>query len=425
MPQRTRVFISYSHKDREWLDRLLVHLRPLEREKKIDVWVDTKITPGVKWRTEILAAIDSAQVAVLLVSANFLASDFIVTAELPPLLRAAEEDGAKIFPLLLSPSRFARTASLKEFQAVNGSLLPPISLPKDQQEEILDSLAAEIESIISEKSVQAPPVPPIPLPQVIDSINDYNSYPLVVVDPSKPISIPKVNRHIFIHTCLTAKGFLDDDSEIIAPYDELFGPLDAPHLASEIYVVIHVPHEKELASADVSKFSAVTAICCSDPKRIASIYDNAIRHFPVLVPARFFERQERILTAAADALENAFVVAVAVPPTFLRVGHKRPEVYYQAICGIFMVPLIDLHKRLQVKNLHIRVPGVGKCTKTLLDTTKRAVSSVYPDGNRSVDILNKEISALDEIAKEIAWAVKRLYNMKEDRWISYFREPPK
>src|SRR5512144_407460 len=104
----TKVFISYSHADEEWLERLKRHLKPLVREGYLDFWDDTHIHPGDDWQQEIRTALDKAQVAVLLISADFFASDFIDENELPPLLAAAQADGVRILPVILSESRFAR-----------------------------------------------------------------------------------------------------------------------------------------------------------------------------------------------------------------------------------------------------------------------------------------------------------------------------
>src|SRR5690242_18195551 len=87
---RNKVFISYSHVDKEWLERLKRHLRPVVREGRLDCWDDTHIRPGDDWKQEIRNALDTAQAAVLLISADFFASDFIDESELPPLLAAAQ-----------------------------------------------------------------------------------------------------------------------------------------------------------------------------------------------------------------------------------------------------------------------------------------------------------------------------------------------
>lgn len=104
MTERTTIFISYSHKDEKWLERLQVHLKPLEREGKIERWDDSRIKPGAKWEDEICRALASAKVAVLLISADFLASDFILANELPHLLAAAKDDEAIILPVIVSSS---------------------------------------------------------------------------------------------------------------------------------------------------------------------------------------------------------------------------------------------------------------------------------------------------------------------------------
>jgi hypothetical protein len=80
-----------------------VHLKPLERDYVLHVWDDTQIQTGAKWLDEIGKAIQAAKVGLLIVSADFLASDFITNNELPPLLEAATKDGVVVMPFDRKP----------------------------------------------------------------------------------------------------------------------------------------------------------------------------------------------------------------------------------------------------------------------------------------------------------------------------------
>ena len=145
LPRRRRVFISYSHEDQAFLHRILVHLRPLERDGLLDLWSDTNIKAGDRWRDEIRRALNGARIAVLLISADFLASDFIVTNELPPLLAAAEEKGARIIPVIVKASRFLRDDKLARFQALNDPKEPLIRMNEADREDLYARLAESIE----------------------------------------------------------------------------------------------------------------------------------------------------------------------------------------------------------------------------------------------------------------------------------------
>lgn len=141
------VFISYSHKDEVWLERLHEHLRPLERERaELDIWSDRRIVAGSKWREEIDTALARAHIAILLVSVHFLASDFIAENELPPLLEAAKERGTKILPVIVSPCRFEKTPALSQFQAVNRPSESLIDIKLADQEKILLKVADAVEA---------------------------------------------------------------------------------------------------------------------------------------------------------------------------------------------------------------------------------------------------------------------------------------
>ena len=141
-PTRDQIFISYSHKDYNWLERLQTMLKPLMREK-LAVWDDTKIKAGAKWKDEIQDALAAAKVAVLLVSPDFLASDFIAANELPPLLKAAEKEGLAILWVYVSSCLYKET-EIKDYQAAHDVAKPLNLLTLDEQDDVLVAVSRKI-----------------------------------------------------------------------------------------------------------------------------------------------------------------------------------------------------------------------------------------------------------------------------------------
>ncbi len=117
MAAKIDAFISYSHKDTEYLEHLRRHLRPLERHGRLNLWDDHKIGAGDRWYDQIRQAMAAARVAILLVSDNFLNSDFIHEEELGPFLQAAEEDGLLILWIPIRPCLVEATP-ISRYQAV-------------------------------------------------------------------------------------------------------------------------------------------------------------------------------------------------------------------------------------------------------------------------------------------------------------------
>ena len=184
--ERGTVFISYSHaeKDKAWLERLRVHLRPLERDGLIEHFDDTNIKPGADWRAEIMAALARAKIAILLVSADFLASDFIAADELPPLLKKAEAGGTIILPVILSPCRFTNTPALARFQAVNDPRTPLESLTRAESEAVLLRVADAVEQALHNGRAQTQNSPSASLPShghVVLSVEDQQKASLIAV----------------------------------------------------------------------------------------------------------------------------------------------------------------------------------------------------------------------------------------------------
>jgi CheY-like chemotaxis protein len=140
---RDHVFVSYSHEDRAWLNKLQVMLKPLLRKRTIYLWDDTKIRPGSKWKDEITKALSSARVAVLLVSPNFLASEFIANQELPPLLDTAARKGLSILWIAVSHSMYRET-EIANYQAANDPLNPLDSLAPPELNRVLVEICEKI-----------------------------------------------------------------------------------------------------------------------------------------------------------------------------------------------------------------------------------------------------------------------------------------
>jgi formylglycine-generating enzyme required for sulfatase activity len=111
------VFISYSHQDEVWKDRILGHLNVLVKEDKLVVWEDRQIQPGQIWLSAIEQAMDSCRVAVLLISKDFLSSDFIQRQEVPTLLRRREAEGVRVIPVILKPCVWQEVDWLQGIQA--------------------------------------------------------------------------------------------------------------------------------------------------------------------------------------------------------------------------------------------------------------------------------------------------------------------
>ncbi len=114
----------------------------------VKLWSDTIILSGEKRKEKIEEELNNAAIAVLLISADFMASDFIISDELQPLLKLAESKGTIIIPIIIKPCRFLREPTLSQFQSVNNPLNPLCKISEFEQEEIYEKVAQRIELAI-------------------------------------------------------------------------------------------------------------------------------------------------------------------------------------------------------------------------------------------------------------------------------------
>ncbi|MCW5313450.1 TIR domain-containing protein [Nostoc sp. KVJ3] len=97
------VFFSYSHRDETLRDELAKHLTTMRRQKIITAWYDREITAGSEWADNIYVHLNSAQIILLLVSADFLASDYCYDIELKRAMERHETGEACVIPIILKP----------------------------------------------------------------------------------------------------------------------------------------------------------------------------------------------------------------------------------------------------------------------------------------------------------------------------------
>jgi hypothetical protein len=146
----SKIFISYSHKDKVWKDRVVTQLGVLAHGAKLELWDDHRIAAGDDWLPAIEKAIQNCDVALLLISADFLTSNFILKQEIPTLLERRAREGVRLIPVILRPCAWTAVSWLKGIQArpINGK--PLTSLTKDGAEKALADLTEEVLKQIAE-----------------------------------------------------------------------------------------------------------------------------------------------------------------------------------------------------------------------------------------------------------------------------------
>lgn len=97
------IFCCYAHKDQPLLSRLITQLAPLQSQGIITIWADIDIDAGTEWEKEIEKHLDTAHIILLLVSPDFMASDYSYNREMERALKRHDRGEAKVIPIILRP----------------------------------------------------------------------------------------------------------------------------------------------------------------------------------------------------------------------------------------------------------------------------------------------------------------------------------
>jgi tetratricopeptide (TPR) repeat protein len=157
---RDLIFISYCHSDEDWLGRLLIFLKPYTR-RNLKVWADPYIKAGDKWRRNISEALSRTCVAVLLVSPDFLASDFICDEELPPLLQGVDDGSITLFPIPISYSD-PEASPLAQYQFSHPPDDPLDRMRRPDRNPVFVRIVKQIVAVAQKGAPGTVPVPTVP-----------------------------------------------------------------------------------------------------------------------------------------------------------------------------------------------------------------------------------------------------------------------
>jgi hypothetical protein len=144
---RTKVFMSYSHDDERWRRRACTFLTVLEREGLVELWDDGRLRAGEEWLPRLNEEMLLARVAILLISASFLTSAFILEHEVPRIFDQHQANGMIIYPFLIKPCPWQEVSWLARMQIRPANARPLASFRGVKTEEVLASFAREIAEI--------------------------------------------------------------------------------------------------------------------------------------------------------------------------------------------------------------------------------------------------------------------------------------
>jgi hypothetical protein len=425
-PESPRVFISYAWEDEEyrlWVKRLATRLREDGVDARLDAWhlgandsvpdfMNREIRQA-RWvlvlcspacRSKVHATEDQVRSTGVGWEARLLSGHWFAAAENKVIAALARGTWLDSAPDFLRATRYDDLSDPQTFETRYRELLRRLT-DTSEKPPPLGVLPADLDA------------------QPVEPLRGLDTAPTVILQ--KYLSPSKI-----VYTRVTAEGVFDWDLSPIAAYD-FFDTIDPEGRQPRVTAILFLPNTDYFKKPPSNKrFTAITAICCLEPNKIASDFMQSIQVENLDVLGRWkmeiWER-ERLFSIMAATLGGTFIVSVALPSALLWAGLGKPSISYRAICGVLVVPLVELHRTLKVEEFHLRFPKIGECTQAFRGMVRGVLNNAYPKkGQASVDAIEEGSSfeVLADMAKHISYAVERLYRQPEPdkKWISYFEQ---
>src|SRR6266849_11032097 len=153
MHESLEIFCCYARKDQPLLLKLKAHLASLEREGSLHIWHDRDISPGTEWEEEINKHLNTSHIILLLISPDFMASEYCYSKEMMRAIERHEREEARVIPILLRPVRW-QGAPFSKLQALPDNA-QPVTTWRNRDEALL-AVAQGIERAVKEWLMKRP-----------------------------------------------------------------------------------------------------------------------------------------------------------------------------------------------------------------------------------------------------------------------------
>jgi tetratricopeptide (TPR) repeat protein len=342
--QPIEVFFSYSHGDEKLKNDLLKHLSVMQHQKVISAWHDRKIGAGGEWAKEIDSHLESARIILLLVSADFLASDYCYDIEMKCAMERHELAEACVIPVILRPADWSRAvfAKLKALPR-DGKPVTSWQNPDEAFADVAVGIREEVDKLL-ERQVD-------PLVEKLKTAESLRNWPNVVnlgerilqVLPDHPPARESTARALVARWAknLQADRFSGVDIRH-RPAGRATIKTDGSEVDIRMQIVADVTRAIELAPANPDYYFIRSCLDLGNDERKMADLNRAIELKPqdakyFFVRGQLFERQDNEKAADRDfnqVLDFGFRQASReplFPPTYLGSLplsyplHKLPE----------------------------------------------------------------------------------------------------
>jgi TIR domain-containing protein/3-keto-disaccharide hydrolase len=184
-----KIFFCYAHEDEALLNKLKARLIPLQRDGLVDVlWHDRDISAGTEWEREIDTHLNSAQIILLLISPDFMASDYCYGKEMKRAMERHESGEARVIPIILRPVNW-KMAPFSKLQVLPKDAKPVISW--HNRDAAFLNVAESIRKVIEQLS----PSPPFNLPiTLVKATKPEKANFVIPIKPEQPVLGVQSNR---------------------------------------------------------------------------------------------------------------------------------------------------------------------------------------------------------------------------------------